>query len=96
MSGDVFASEFLAAYVEKLRSEYVAIQKMIAELEQKIRQIKNSMAELENKKTDSAGSTEIPSNFNNSVNNPESTTDTNEAALYSRKPSATDDHQRLS
>ena len=38
------------------------------------------------KKTDSAGNTETPSNFNNSVNNPESTTDTNEAALYSRKP----------
>lgn len=38
------------------------------------------------KKTDSAGNTEIPSNFNNNVNNPESTTDTNEAALYSRKP----------
>ena len=38
------------------------------------------------KKTDSAGNTEIPSNFNNSVNNPRSTTDTNEAALYSRKP----------
>ena len=43
-------SKTLAAYVEKLRSEYVARQKMIAELEQKIRQIKNSMAELENKK----------------------------------------------
>jgi hypothetical protein len=38
------------------------------------------------KKTDNAGNTEIPSNFDNSVNNPESTTDTNEAALYSRKP----------
>lgn len=38
------------------------------------------------KKTDSAGNTEIPSNFENSVNNPQSTTDTNEAALYSRKP----------
>ena len=38
------------------------------------------------KKTDGAGNTEIPSNFNNSVNNPESTTDDNEAALYSRKP----------
>lgn len=38
------------------------------------------------KKTDNAGNTEIPSNFNNSVNNPESTTDTNEAALYSRRP----------
>ena len=33
-------SKTLAAYVEKLRSEYVARQKMIAELEQKIRQIK--------------------------------------------------------
>ena len=38
------------------------------------------------KKTDNAGNTEIPSNFNNSANNPESTTDDNEAALYSRKP----------
>ena len=38
------------------------------------------------KKTDSAGNTEIPSNFDNSVNNPKNTTDTNEAALYSRKP----------
>ena len=38
------------------------------------------------KKTDSAGNTEIPSNFNNSANNPENTADDNEAALYSRKP----------
>ena len=38
------------------------------------------------KKTDNAGNTEIPNNFNNSANNPESTTDDNEAALYSRKP----------
>ena len=38
------------------------------------------------KKTDSTGNTEIPNNFDNSANNPENTTDTNEAALYSRKP----------
>lgn len=38
------------------------------------------------KKTDTAGNTEIPSNFANSANSPESTTDDNEAALYSRKP----------
>lgn len=43
-------SKTLATYVEKLRSEYVERQKMIAVLEQKIRQIKSSMAELENKK----------------------------------------------
>jgi len=43
-------SKTVGGYVQKLKAEYLARQQMIAELESKIKQIKNSMTVLEQKK----------------------------------------------